>query len=93
MPLVSNYHNLSAAKCSKQQNSRKSTCENMCHLNPFPALDVNVRATDNIQKIAVHAVLEPRRYLHELLFHVVFLIFCLEVRFVQYRLKKSDRLI
>ncbi len=38
-----------------------------------------------LKKIAVHAVLEPRaprRYLHmriELLFHVVFLIFCLEV--------------
>ncbi len=28
----------------------------------------------------------------ELLFHVVFLIACLQVRFVQYRQKKSDRL-
>ncbi len=55
--------------------------------------------TAALQKIAVHAVLElctHSKYLHmrlELLFHVVCLIFCLEVRFVQYRPKKSDLLI
>ncbi len=57
-------------------------------------------ASDKLQKIALHVVLElctRCRYQHmriviELLFHVVCLIFCLEVQFVQYRLKKSDRL-
>ncbi len=56
------------------------------------------RTTDYFQKIAVHAVLElciRCRYQHmriELLFYVVCLISCLEVRFVQYSRKKSDRM-
>ncbi len=53
-------------------------------------------ASDKLQKIALHVVLElctRCRYQHmriELLVHVVCLIFCLDVQFVQYRLKKNE---
>ncbi len=57
-----------------------------------------VQQTEIIQKFAVRAMLElctHCRYQHmriELLFHVVFSTSCFEVHFVQYRRKKSDRL-